>query len=517
MKRYLLDFNLKDIETECYDVVIVGSGLAGLYTALNIDKSLSIALISKASKKQSNSYLAQGGIAAVLDDDDKIELHFKDTLNAGADLCESEAVNLLVTQGPTEIYELMKLGVEFDSTNSGVLHTTREGGHSKSRILHCGGDATGKEIVNKLSGIIESRENIRVKYETFLVDIITYENKTLGVLVYENGYKFYKSSNVVICSGGIGHIYKYSTNPNTATGDGIAAAIRAGAIVKNMEFIQFHPTALYNQSDNQSFFLISEAVRGEGGILVNNKNERFMKNRHEMKELAPRDIVAREIFMEIKKSGIPYVYLDITSKSEEFLKNRFPTIYKECLKYGINISKDKIPVCPVQHYFMGGIKTDLFGESSVCGLYACGEVSYTGVHGANRLASNSLLECVVFGKRCAEHINNKGVLKPFNFINIKNENINSKKQDLCYDEYKDIIKFVMDEYGGIVRNEKGLLKGINQIESILNELNNVSFSDCSQMEVYNMALVANEILNAALKRKKSIGAHFRNDEEWKIW
>lgn len=510
MKRYLFEQDLSEMETENYDVIIVGSGLAGLYTALNIDPKLSCVILSKMDKKICNSYLAQGGIAAVIDGDDKIKLHYQDTLTAGANLCDVKAVEMLVENGAKEIRRLIKMGVQFDIKTNGHLHTTREGGHSKNRIIHCGGDATGKEVVEKLTSLIESKNNVLIKYEAFLVDIITKENRTCGVVIYDdNGYKFYKSSNVVICSGGVGQIYKYTTNPVSATGDGVAAAIRAGAEVLNMEFIQFHPTTLYNNDKNKNLFLISEAVRGEGGILLNEKGERFMIGKHPMAELAPRDVVARAIYNEINKSSLPYVYLDISFRGEQFLKERFPTIFYECLKHGIDISKQCIPVCTGQHYFMGGIKTDLHSESTINGLYACGEAACTGIHGANRLASNSLLECLVFGRQCAKHINNKQSLK----ICEDKVLIDKGKMHLAnISAFKDDIKNIMNDYCGIVRNEDGLQKGMDRIESIIKELSDVSLTTCEQMEIYNMAIIAREVIKAALLRKVSIGAHFRDDE-----
>ena len=510
MKRYLIEADIESFERQYFDVVIVGSGLAGLYTALNLDGRFSCAVLSKTGKEQCNSFLAQGGIAAAIDADDELNLHIHDTLNAGANLCDEKAVELLVENGVEEIKNLIALGVKFDINLSGGLHITREGGHSKNRIVHCGGDATGKVIVNHLTDIIEQRENIDIKYETFLVDIITLDNKVKGIIIFDGSYKLLISNNIVICSGGIGQVYKYTTNPESATGDGIACAIRAGAQVSNMEFVQFHPTAFYKEDSTSSFFLISEAVRGEGGILLNNKGERFMLGRHPLAELAPRDIVAREIYKEVKESHIPFVYLDITSKSEEFLKERFPTIFGECLKNVIDISKSKIPVCPVQHYFMGGITTDLDGKTNIEGLYSCGEAAYTGVHGANRLASNSTLECLVFGNQCARDINKKKILKSDKEINILTGRNSLKTEDAAFfNECRNKIKDIAHADGGIIRNGKKLKAGIFEIEVMIERLDGTAFSDCSEMEVYNMALVLKEILKAALKREKSVGSHYR--------
>lgn len=517
MRRYLYMGNWNKLEKQYCDVVIVGSGLAGLYAALNIDKSLSCIILSKGDKDQCSSYLAQGGIAAVISEDDKTELHYQDTLYAGAFLCNKEAVKILVHEGPKEIRRLESMGVPFDVDSNGEFYRTREGGHSKNRILHCGGDATGRGVVEALYDILKDRKNIQLQRHAFLVDIVTDEGKTIGVLIYNNGFKIIYSPNVVICSGGIGQLYISSTNPLTATGDGIAAAIRAGVEARNMEFVQFHPTALYQKSRTERAFLISESMRGEGGILRNLQGERFMCMRHPMAELAPRDVVAREIFREMKKSNAPYVYLDMTAKSKNYLVNRFPTIYDMCKQNGIDISKQLIPVCPVQHYLMGGIKTDLNGKTTIVGLYACGEVAYTGVHGANRLASNSLLECLVFGRRCAQQMNHSSNYGRKNTYGKDMDDIHQIQQDFEIDDLfrqgKKRIKEIMYSYGGIIRNQAGLEKGLSEIRHMIGKLEHVAFIKPEQMELYNMAMVANEILQAASKRRKSIGAHYREDDK----
>ncbi len=525
MRRYLANCD-KDIEKGYCDVLIVGSGLAGLYTALNVDENLSCVLLSKQETDDSNSYLAQGGIAAVFNNEDSFDSHYQDTLEAGAGLCNAEAVKVLVNEAPQAIKRLMDFGVNFDIDESGVLQITREGGHSRNRILHCGGDATGKEIVKKLTEMVTGKPNLCVKYNSFLTDIVTLDGKVLGAIVYQDGYKLYISNNIVICSGGIGQIYKYTTNPYGATGDGIAAALRAGVKVKDMEFVQFHPTALFDKGDSERLFLISEALRGEGGILKNRKGERFMQGVHPMAELAPRDIVAREINNQIENSNEAYVYLDITHKSKEFLSQRFPTIYNECIKHDIDISDEYIPIRPVQHYFMGGIETDLNGMSNIPGIYACGEAACTGVHGANRLASNSLLECLVFGRRCAQDICQKhaaknesngpqnlerdiiGSINLQNGLDLKNKSL---KEAIEINEIRSSIKSTMSRSGGIIKKQKKLEAGISSINDLIDILESLNFSTKEQIEVYNMALVAKAVLEAARKRKESIGAHYRED------
>lgn len=517
MRRYAFDYPPDQIEKHDCDVVIIGSGLAGLYTALNIDESLSCVVLSKEKNNDCNSFLAQGGIAAVCKQDDAFETHYNDTLRAGARLCDKEAVKVLVGEAPEDILKLMSVGVAFDMDEQGHLHVTQEGGHSRKRVVHCGGDATGREVIQKLTEVVAARPNVTIKYDTFFVDVITDKGRTAGVWTYENGHKLYVAPNVVICSGGIGQIYRYTTNPAGATGDGIAAAVRAGVKVRHMEFVQFHPTALFNQKEEERFFLVSEAVRGEGGILRNEKGEQFMKGRHPMGDLAPRDIVAREIMKEIEKSEMPYVYLDITSKSKQYLVDRFPTIYQECEKQGIDMSEQFIPVCPVQHYFMGGIETDLNGSSNIPGLYACGEAACTGVHGANRLASNSLLECLVFGRRCAQHINHQS-----DWITIKN-NVKDIAGTVISDftpsleppapndfsQTRQEIKKIMHQYVGINRNAQGIEKGLKRIDSIAEDIESFRFSTHEHVEVWNMAIVARQIMRAAGEREESIGAHYR--------
>jgi L-aspartate oxidase len=511
MRQYVYPIDLSAIENKDFDVIVVGEGLAGLYTALNISPKLKVAILSK-SINETSSYLSQGGVAAVINPDDNIENHFKDTLVAGAGLCDEEAVRLLVTEGPQEIKKLVEWDVPFDKKSDGTLQTTLEGGHSMRRILHCGGDRTGREIVEHLMQLVQNTPNIEEIHHSYLIDIITEDNKTSGVLIYKHSKPIYLKSNyIVLCTGGIGALYPSSTNPTISTGDGIGAAMRAGAHTNNMEFIQFHPTSFYDPEDDGKAFLISEAVRGEGGILRNEHGEAFMEGRHPLSNLAPRDIVAREITKEIKKSTLPYVYLDITHKSREFLEKRFPTIFAHCLSHGVDISKDFIKVCPVQHYFMGGIVTDLKAKTNIEGLYACGETACTGVHGANRLASNSLLECLVFSKKAAIDINenfNNHQAKPNLYT------LNAPSMIANCPDFSDLmmtIKNIMLNCAGIVRNEKDMTEGIELLSSILKDLSTFCVADQQYLKVLNMATVGLNILTAANARRENAGAHFRDD------
>lgn len=508
-----------DIEVKKYlefDVVIVGAGLAGLYTALHIDKKYNCCILTKEGLDISNSWLAQGGIAAAIAVDDNPGLHLEDTLIAGAGLCDRKAVEVLVDEGPMDIKTLVSMHVPFDLNAEGDLQITREGGHRRNRIVHAGGDATGRETVKALAQLVYPLSNIKFMDHTFFIDILKDEKGDVSGMLYadkEDRLGIISTRCIVMATGGIGQVYLSSTNPSIATGDGIAAAVRAGAKLGNIEFIQFHPTGLYSPNPEERAFLISEAVRGEGGILKNSEGVRFMEGAHELNELAPRDIVARAIIRELERSGEDHVFVDITAKDEEFLKTRFPTIYSECLKRGINISKDWIPVFPVQHYLIGGIEVDLNSETCVGGLYACGEAACTGVHGANRLASNSMLECLVFGRRAADSINE--VLKP----------TRKKSRPLIPDmpvrpaiapDYASLrmeIRRLMHDYCYVIRSETGLKIALNRISEILYMLEAGYSGSKEYVEALNVAGIAIDILKAAISRKESVGAHYREDCE----
>ncbi len=506
MRRYALDLAPKG-ELEV-DVLIVGSGIAGLYTAMHIDKRLRCAIITKESVDISNSWLAQGGIAAAISREDTPQLHLEDTLVAGAGLCDREAVRVLVDEGPGDIRTLLGWNVPFDLNAYGDLSITREGGHTRNRIVHAGGDATGRETVKVLAAHVSLRDNVRFIQNAFFSDILTNGDNCVGAVIIdgEGGVWYVRAPHICICTGGIGQIYTHSTNPNVATGDGIAAALRAGASHKNLEFIQFHPTALYSEEGGRSF-LISEALRGEGAVLRNINGERFMKGAHPMDELAPRDIVARAIVREMERTGERFVYLDITCHDADFLSKRFPTIFSECESRGIDISKDFIPVCPVQHYLIGGIRTDLNGETCVRGLYACGEAAYTGVHGANRLASNSMLECLVFGRRSAMHINNSGMGAPSLDWSAP-PLADAPGGDIDDSELRLEIRRIMDTRCGVVRTLAGLKTGISEMGSVIETLEASSLRSKTSLECYNMALVSRAILSSAAERTESVGAHF---------
>ncbi len=518
MKRYIsnLNGNEKVIKT---DVLIIGSGIAGVYTALCIKPHINITILAKEEIDISNSALAQGGIAVSLGEEDSPKYHKDDTVYAGAGLSDEEMVWIMVSEARKNIQDLCNLGVNFDM-KKGNLSLTKEAAHSQRRIIHAG-DFTGKEVCDKLIAAAEQKNNITMREKTFAIDIITEEGKCRGAVVLdqkEGRQIIYECSHVICASGGFGQLYKNTTNPTVATGDGMAMAYRAGATLTDLEFVQFHPTALYHEKNKS--FLISEAVRGEGAVLKNSRSELFMEKYHELKELAPRDIVARAIFSEIQKSGAECVYLDITHKDREYLKNRFPKIFATCLEYDIDISKDYIPVAPAEHYCMGGIKTDSLGRTGIDNLFACGEVACTGIHGANRLASNSLLEGLVFGHRISQEINS-AVKKTKNGTPVTRKSTTkwgSFKRPRS--EYEKEIKDIISTHAGIIRNGIGLKEAKKRTGAILGELSDSRCRSMAQCQVLNMATIARLVVSSALKREESRGAHYRNDypnpqESWK--
>lgn len=481
------------------DFIVIGSGIAGLNFALEASKYGKVTLLTKKDMMESNTNYAQGGIAAVLDTHDTYESHIEDTLKAGCYHNDVEAVKFLVQEGPKMVKKLLDLGTPFEQ-KSGVLKLTREGGHSCRRVAYSG-DATGHVIEKTLVEKVRANKNISILEETIATELIVKDKKCYGVqYLQDKKVEEVYSKAVVLATGGAGQLFKKTTNPDIATADGIAMASRAGAKMEDLEFIQFHPTAL-NKAGAPPF-LISEAVRGEGGQLKNNKGERFMDKYHEMKELAPRDIVARAIAKEAESGEVT---LDISHEDPEFIKTRFPTIYNKLLEYGIDMTKQAIPILPAAHYTCGGVKVNLKGETNIKNLYAFGEVSRTGVHGANRLASNSLLESIVFSNQVLDVI--KKLEDKIDTVKIDKP----KYVEYDTDKTKKRIQHVMWKYVGLIRNEKGLktaVKELNNIEKKLPEGVNQEL-----VEAKNMVQTGKLIAKAALKRKKSLGCHFREDEE----
>lgn len=506
--QYLIDFDLNDLPAVETDVIVIGSGIAGLYTAIMASATQNVLLITKKSLLESNTRYAQGGIAAVTAEDDSPAYHRQDTLLAGAGLCSSAAVDVLVNEGPVGVQELIRLGTMFDVEN-GELALTQEGAHSHRRILHANGDATGYEIVRALSIQVEMLHNIEVWDDHFVIDLITEQGECHGALVQMPDGKrvFVRGRATVMCSGGAGQLYRYTTNPEVATADGVAMAYRAGAEIRDMEFIQFHPTALNYPGAPR--FLISEAVRGEGAVLRNIQGERFMPKYHDLLELAPRDIVARAIVSEMEATGSTFVYLDITHESPEMVRHRFPTIYETCMQYGLDLSSDWIPVSPAAHYMMGGIKTNLHGESSVKRLFACGEVSSTGVHGANRLASNSLSEAIVYGSRIVERI--KSLPEPSGdplHVSFHLGRKDAPSQAMVEKRLK--LQKVMVRYAGLRRNRDTLLRAAEELGRQLPLFQSV-LTKREEYEFANMLTASLLVVQGALGREESRGAHYRED------
>ena len=519
-----------------YDFVVIGTGIAGLSFALKAAKHGSVAVITKRKGPDTNTAWAQGGIACVTSDEDSFELHVRDTLEAGAGLCDEQVVRTIVTEAPARIQDLVNLGVQFDEREvSGhrEFDLGREGGHSKRRVLHVR-DVTGKEIENALLRELERGRGIDLLENHIAVDLITAaklgfaaEDRCLGVYVLNEKsgeVETIRSDRIVLATGGCGKVYLYTTNPDIATGDGVAMAWRAGVTIANMEFVQFHPTCLFHAKAKS--FLISEAVRGEGGVLRNNRGEDFMKRYDSRGSLAPRDIVARAIDAEIKRSGAQCVFLDITDKPVEFLRERFPNIYETCLRFGIDMTKQPIPVVPAAHYQCGGIKTDVNGATSLPGLYAIGEVGCTGLHGANRLASNSLLEGLVVAHRAAESAVRSRPSEAQHEIELpewQSGDVQDVDELVVIYHNWDEIRRLMWDYVGIVRTDKRLQRASARLRNLQREIREFYWNfkvSVDLLELRNLATVAALIVDSALSRKESRGLHFtldypeKNDREY---
>lgn len=491
-----------------FDVLVIGSGLAGLTAAFHASKHGSVAIITKSQLDISNSYYAQGGIAAVTDPNDTFELHIQDTLSAGRGLCDYDSVEILVKEGKNCVAELIALGMEFDNEN-GVFTLGLEGGHSYRRILHAGGDVTGKEITSFMLAKVKEQKTISFFEFTTVVHLFVENGKCFGVQAYNFETReniIFKSKATVMATGGFSRIYDRSTNPHTATGDGIALAYNSGANLADMEFIQFHPTALY--LPGKEAFLISEAVRGEGAWLINPKGERFMQHIHPLAELAPRDVVAHAIHEQMIVHNSNFLYLSMKHLNPESIKKRFSTIYNTLRSYNIDITSDLIPISPAAHYMVGGIQTDLNGETNIKGLYACGEVASTGVMGANRLASNSLLECLVFGKRAAINASQKRQIEKFNFTSTNIEvNVDNETTFL---DIRNKVALLMSKKAGIVRNEKKLTEAIQELTEIKNELPEI-ITEYNILKTKHIVDICTIICKSALIREESRGGHIRED------
>lgn len=508
------------------DYFIIGSGIAGLVSAIRLAESGRVLLVTKKNRADSNTNLAQGGIACVVASEDSFEEHVNDTLVAGAGLCNEAVVRAVVADGPRRIKELEELGIVFTEQLNGAsgYDLGREGGHSKRRVLHVG-DMTGREIEKVLLKRAMANPNVTILEHHMLIDLICAGrlgipggNRCIGAYLLERlsgQILAVRSPATILATGGGGKVYLYTTNPDIATGDGYAAAWRAGVPVRNMEFIQFHPTCFYHPEARS--FLVSEAVRGEGAVLVDGEGHSFMENYDERGSLAPRDIVARAIDNEMKKSGALCVYLDIRSKPKEFLVNRFPNIYETCLSYGIDMAEDLIPVVPAAHYFCGGIEAGLDGRTPLPGLYACGEASCTGLHGANRLASNSLLEALVCANRMAEHLASAPSDKTAFSAHVHDweyGNAVHSDEEIVVEHNWNEVRTCMWDYVGIVRTDKRLDRALRRIGNLREEIRDYYWDYLVTpdiLELRNIADVAEIIIRSALMRKESRGIHYTLD------
>ncbi len=516
--------------TKNVDFLVIGSGIAGLSFALKAAKHGKVLIVTKSNEDESNTKYAQGGVAVVVDkEEDSFEKHIDDTLIAGDGLCDKQVVEMVVKEGPERIDEIIAYGTNFDKTNEGIYDLAKEGGHSEFRVLHYK-DITGFEIERSLLEEIHKNPNIEILSHYFAMDLITqhhtgeYVNKSSDNITCYGIYALntvdgtvdkFISKVTVMAAGGAGHIYSVTTNPTIATGDGVAMVYRAKGKVRNMEFIQFHPTALYNPGDYPSF-LISEAVRGFGGILKRTNGEEFMQEYDERKSLAPRDIVARAIDAEIKKSGEDYVYLDIRHRSKKDLLTHFPNIYAKCLEIGIDMTKDMIPVSPACHYMCGGVLVDHEGRSSILNLYACGECASTGLHGANRLASNSLLEALVFAHRIYESsvkTFDKAVI-PDNIPDWDEKGVQLSNEDILVTHNVREMQKIMSDYVGIVRSDFRLERAMRRLGLLYEETEafykrtKVSVKLC---ELRNLIQVSYIVVKSAMMRKESRGLHYTTD------
>lgn len=511
------------------DYTVIGSGVAGLRAAIELSNAGSVLVLAKSDLSNSATAWAQGGIAVALSDEDEISLHEQDTIKAGDGLCRADAVALLVEEGPKYITELIDWGTEFDRAGT-KLAFTREAAHSRSRVLHAHGDSTGREISRALLARAHSITHLHLRAHAFTTELIVESGGVVGLRFIDEvdgSIHEVRSEAVLLATGGLGQIYRETTNPDVATGDGMAIAYEAGAVLSDMEFVQFHPTALTVKGAPR--FLLSEALRGEGAILRNINLERFMKRYNEAQELASRDIVARAIVSEMQKTNSENVYLDMTAKNEGFVEKRFPRIYATCMKYGVDLARDVAPVCPAAHYMMGGVKTDLWGRTSVPGLYAAGETANTGVHGANRLASNSLLEGLVFGARSGQAMVKDAPVKKRHAAGLPGSPAPAPKSDNPGNPGNSAnahaakpaatksgaspaltkIKDVMWRQVGILRDGKDLVSAIDQLRAL--ELPKTEKPGRADHELRNMHALALLIAQSALARQESRGSHYRAD------
>ena len=513
-RRYLVSFSPKRVPHVFVDVLVIGGGIAGLRAAIEIDPSLQTIVVSKDVLQLSNSAWAQGGIAGVLDPLDEIANHVADTIAAGKGLCDADVVEMVVREAPTRIRELVQLGAEFDRKD-GEIALTKEGGHSHPRVAHALGDATGKEIMRAMIETIEARKSCDVWQKTFTIDLLTDGGNCVGAIVWNeaHGKTIVWAKRVVLATGGAGRLFRETTNPDIATADGHAIAYRAGAVLRDMEFMQFHPTVLYIAGGARH--LITEAVRGEGAHLLDCFGHRFMSDYDDAAELAPRDVVSQAITEQMAKTQHPCVYLDLSHLPKELVAERFPHITRVCERFGLDLATDRIPVRPGAHYMIGGLKVDHDGQSSIPGLMAAGEVTSTGLHGANRLGSNSLLEGLVFGLRCGRAASDQaaGITDTYRALPLSadwsREEPDDEKLNLA--DVGNALNSLMWRHVGISREESGMRQALQQLEFWDRYVSRREFSETRGWELQNQLLVARLVAMTAMNRTESRGVHLRSD------
>jgi L-aspartate oxidase len=510
--RYLVPFHPRELPHFFTDVLVIGGGLAGLRAANAIDPKLSVLVVTKDAIQQSNSTYAQGGIAGVMDPDDRFEEHVNDTLVAGGTLCDADVVEMVVREAPGRIQELIDWGTHFDE-HAGRIVLGREGGHSKSRIVHALGDMTGREVMRAVIERTLGQPNIRVWENTFTLDLLTHEGACRGAIIATRHSEkmLIWARQTILATGGCGQIYRESTNPPVATGDGHAMAYRAGAQLRDMEFVQFHPTVLYIAGGSRS--LITEAVRGEGGWLVDKDGVRFMPEYDSRAELAPRDVVSQAIVNQMEKTRHPCVYLDVTHLEPSFVLKRFPGIAAACKQFGIDITRDKIPVRPGAHYMIGGVTIDHSGQTTISGLWAAGEVSSSGLHGANRLASNSLLEGLVYGAHAGAAASRAALATrgDYRVLPMENAVVVPPAERLDLADIRNSLKSLMWRNCGVRRSGELLAEALEAVDGWRRYVLARQFDDLEGWELQNMLTLARVIIEAALLREESRGVHLRTD------
>jgi L-aspartate oxidase len=510
--RYLVPFHPKRIPHHFVDVLVIGGGIAGLRAAMEIDPHLSLLVVTKDEMGESTSNYAQGGIASVIDPEDRFESHVADTLAAGANLCDPDVVDMVVREGPQHIRQLIQWGTHFD-TEHGELALGREGGHSHHRIVHALGDATGQEVMRAMIERVRTRLDAQVWPNTFTIDLLTHDGACRGALVWhtDHGKTFVWAKQTILCTGGAGQLYRETTNPVVTTGDGLALAYRAGAELRDMEFMQFHPTVLYIAGSSRS--LITEAVRGEGGRLIDSNGRRFMPDYDERGELAPRDVVSRAIVAQMEKTQQPNVFLDLSHLDRELVQKRFPGMAHMCAEFGIDITRDPVPVRPGAHYMIGGVRVDRDGQTSIRGLWAAGEVASTGLHGANRLASNSLLEGLVYGAHAGAAASAAALAEPDSYRAVPLENPPAKppKERLDLADIRNSLKSLMWRAASVRRGGPQLADALKTIGRWCRYALARQLPNPAGWELQNMLTVASLVVSSALERTESRGVHMRTD------